>query len=123
MAGPFEWHLESILRRTEPDVDFALIVLNQPLQETEVVQELWKRGKNPFAVFRPYAVFVSISPVSGVQSLIRQWDPALARIRVASDGAANRLYDLVKKGEKREGASIYVSTPLTVEDSDRSEDG
>ncbi|CAI4213162.1 unnamed protein product [Parascedosporium putredinis] len=88
MAGPFEWHLESILRRTEPDVDFALIVLNQPLEETEVVQELWKR----------------------------------ARIRVASDGAANRLYDLVKKGERRGGPSIYDSLDVIIGDLDSLED-
>ncbi|KAF9880209.1 thiamine pyrophosphokinase [Colletotrichum karsti] len=41
--SPFEWRPVSLLRKTEPEssVDYSLLVLNQPVRQSEVFDSLW----------------------------------------------------------------------------------
>lgn len=38
----FEWHPAKFLRTHDPSPDFALLVLNQPLRNGNILRKLWR---------------------------------------------------------------------------------
>ncbi|TDZ19883.1 thiamine pyrophosphokinase 1 [Colletotrichum orbiculare MAFF 240422] len=83
----FEWRPVTLLRDRQPGkqapTDFALIVLNQPVKQTEVFDSLWTN----------------------------------ALTRVAADGGANRLHDLIETTESSSQPS-YTKLDVIIGDLD-----
>lgn len=83
----FEWYPARLLQKTpriaaKPHV---VVVLNQPLASLEPAQRVWKSG-----------TFVHARGETPPRRLVTKSDIFTAQFRVAADGGANQLHDVLQ---------------------------